>query len=352
MSSSPSMGVSSISAADLAVCLTVFADLLDAGLPAHRALAALESFAPKVLVAVLPTIQAQLRQGKSVAATLDEANIGIPSVVTGVIGAGEMGGGLAAAVRRAAVMMDERAAFRAALVGALAYPALIFASGAASVGVLLFVVLPRFASMLGDVGQDLPASTSIVLATADVLRGAAVPVLFGTAAVTVALRVCVSTPEGRRRWHSWLLNAPLLGDVRFAAATGRSCGALAALLESGLPLGPALPLAARATGDAALAARFAAARVLLSRGIGLSRAFDQARAVSETGIRLTRAGEESGRLAAMLGHASKLERERATRLTRTSVRLLEPILIISFGAIVALVAGALLQAVYSVRPGG
>jgi type II secretory pathway component PulF len=53
----------------------------------------------------------------------------------------------------------------------------------------------------------------------------------------------------------------------------------------------------------------------------------------------------------MLGHASRLERERAERLTRTSVRLLEPLLIIGFGALVATVAGSLLQAVYSVRPG-
>jgi general secretion pathway protein F len=67
-------------------------------------------------------------------------------------------------------------------------------------------------------------------------------------------------------------------------------------------------------------------------------------------VRLVYAGEESGRLSGMLAHASKLESERATEAVKSAVRLLEPGLILAFGGIVAFVAAALLQAVYSVRP--
>jgi type II secretory pathway component PulF len=52
----------------------------------------------------------------------------------------------------------------------------------------------------------------------------------------------------------------------------------------------------------------------------------------------------------MLSRASTLETERARRLVTSAVRLLEPALILAFGGIVAFVAAALLQAVYSVRP--
>jgi general secretion pathway protein F len=69
-------------------------------------------------------------------------------------------------------------------------------------------------------------------------------------------------------------------------------------------------------------------------------------------VRLVGAGEETGRLAELLEHAARIERERAQDITRAAVRLLEPGLILVFGALVALVAAALLQAVYSVRPGG
>ena len=119
----------------------------------HRALASLEHFVTGPLLRALPSVQAELRQGRSLAIALESAGIGIPPIVIGVIGAGENGGGLAASVRSAAGMMEEAASYRAALIGALAYPALLLASGAVSVAVLVLVVLPRFAGMLGDMGQ-------------------------------------------------------------------------------------------------------------------------------------------------------------------------------------------------------
>ena len=74
--------------------------------------------------------------------------------------------------------------------------------------------------------------------------------------------------------------------------------------------------------------------------------------VTPGALRLARFGEESGRLAELLGQAGRLEEAAAHRALRTLVGLLEPLLIVGFGAVVAFVAAALLQAVYSVRPAG
>jgi type II secretory pathway component PulF len=54
----------------------------------------------------------------------------------------------------------------------------------------------------------------------------------------------------------------------------------------------------------------------------------------------------------MLAHGAKLEREHAVDQTKAIIRFLEPSLIVVFGGIVAFVAAALLQALYSIRPGG
>jgi len=54
-------------------------------------------------------------------------------------------------------------------------------------------------------------------------------------------------------------------------------------------------------------------------------------------------------VAAMLERAARIEAERADRLTRGAVRVIEPTLIVTFGGVIALVAAALLQAMYSVR---
>jgi type II secretory pathway component PulF len=93
-----------------------------------------------------------------------------------------------------------------------------------------------------------------------------------------------------------------------------------------------------------------AAREAVVAGAPLSRALADHDAVTPTVVRLARAGEESGTLGPMLARAAAMEAERAERLVRNAVRLLEPALILLFGGIVAFVAAALLQAVYSVRP--
>jgi len=336
--------------ADVGLGLRILADLLDAGMPAHRALRALGELAPDRWREALPSIEGGVRQGRGIAAAFGAVDGALPPIVIGVVRAGEAGGALSAAVRRAAEIVEAAAATRAAILGALAYPALLTAAGAASVGVLVLVVLPRFAAILGDIGQPLPRSTMFVLSAAAFVKAAIVPAIIAGMIAAVAWRAWTSRDEGRRRWDDIVLALPLIGAVRFASATSRACAALAALIDSGMPVAAALPFAGRATGNASLTARFADARTILTRGTGVATALAESSAVTPAAIRLVRAGEESGRLSGMLHHAAAIERDRAGRLTRACVRTIEPVLILFFGAVVALVAGSLLQAVYSVRP--
>ncbi|GJG89832.1 type II secretion system protein GspF [Gemmatimonadetes bacterium T265] len=337
--------------ADLALGLRALATLLDAELPMGRTLAAFADLAPASWRPALPAIEGAVREGRGLSAALESAPVRVPPVVVGLLRAGEAGSGLAGAVRQAADLTERTARTRAALRSALAYPALLAAAATASVALLVGVVLPRFAALLEGIGQELPWSTRVVLAAAAVARGGAVPALGLAGATAVAWHAWTRTPAGRVAWHAALLRAPGLGTVRSAAATARAAAALAALLERGVPVAAALPHAARAAGDAAVEARLTDARAGIVAGESVAAALARTRAVTPTMVRLTRAGEASGKLAAMCAHAARLEAERAETLVAQTVRLVEPTLILGFGAVVALVAAALLQAVYSVRPG-
>jgi general secretion pathway protein F len=341
----------SLPMAELALTLRLLADLVEAGLPIGRALHALETLAPPGFAAVLPHIRRSVREGRSLAQALGDSTIALPAEVLGIIQAGERGSGLAAAIRQAAGLCEETAAVGAAIRGALTYPLLLASAGVVSVGLLVGIVLPRFATILGDLGQALPPTTRLVLDAAALARASAGPALLAGAVGLVLWRTWTGTPGGRRSWHALLLATPLVGETRAAAASARICATLGALLQSGVPVAPALRSAAHATGDVELTARLLAARTEVAQGARLSAALAAHAAATPVVQRLVRAGEESGRLPSMLMHAAKLERERAARRVRGAVRLLEPALIIAFGGVIALVAAALLQALYSVRPG-
>lgn len=340
----------SIAVRDLALGLRVLSDLLDAGLPVSRALRAFEELAPSSWRIAIPHLQQRVREGSSLAQALASGPVAIPPVVIGIVQAGEATGAAGLAVRRAADLTESSAATRAALQAALTYPAILAFAGVASIAILVGVVLPRFADMLGELNQDLPTATRIVLTTSRVARQVALPLGGLIAAAVVLWRAWVTTDKGRLCWHEALRRVPLIGSVRRSAATARAALSLSALLESGIPVVEAIGFAARSAGDAAMQRRIAAAGHDIAAGRSLSAAFLASDALTSTAVQLLRAGEETGRVSGLLAHAAKLEQERSERITKTAVRALEPALIFAFASIVALVAAALLQAVYSVKP--
>src|SRR5205085_11383450 len=112
----------------------------------------------------------------------------IPPLVIGIAQAGEAGTGIGPAVRRAAELTESTAEMQAAVRSALAYPIVVAAAGVCAIGVLITVVLPRFAKILGDLGQALPPSTQMVLRGADIGHALLLPGLIGGAVIFAVWR--------------------------------------------------------------------------------------------------------------------------------------------------------------------
>ena len=341
-----------INADDLALGLRALATLLGSGIPIARALTILEDMVPAAWLPSLPDLRHRVEQGEHLGAALEASSLPLPPHVIGVIGAGEAGSGLAPAVEGAAQLLETRAATRAALRNALAYPSILALAGSASVVLLVGLVLPRFASLLADSGQTLPATTRLVLALGAAAHTALIPAFFLLAGAVALWRAWVARPDGLARWHRLLLEAPGVGPIRQSAAAANACSALAALLGAGVPLATALPPAARAAGDKAVELRLLAARRRIATGERISSALRAESALTPTVARLVRLGEETGRLSQMLAHAGAIESAQAIQRLQRAIRVLEPALILLFGGVVMIVAAALLQAMYGLRPGG
>jgi len=164
-----------LSAADLALGLRILADLFESGLSVSRALHAFDELAPRGWRPALPHIRQAVREGQSLAAALSSAPVVIPGLVIGIAQAGEAGGGIGPAIRRAAELTESSAEMRASIRSALAYPVVVAGAGVMAIGILITVVLPRFAKILADLGQTLPASTRAVLRGAAAVHAGLVP---------------------------------------------------------------------------------------------------------------------------------------------------------------------------------
>lgn len=332
---------------------TVFrslASLVEAGVPLDKALHATAAVAADRLKPVLQRVDTRVREGSSLGAALAAEEGAFSGVTIGLVRAGERGVGLDTALSQVATQLERQAETTARIRGALAYPLLLAGVGTLSVGVIVIFVVPRFVALLADVGQALPPATRLLIALSAAVRHFGLVLAAAVAGAGVLLGRLVH--ERREPWHCWLLAVPLVGRLRHAFASSRVCRTLGALLGTGTPALPALAIAAEAAGDAAVSARLARARSLVAEGAALSTALSSTRAVTDGALQLITIGESSGQLPSLLEKAAELEERDAERRLRTLVTFLEPALILAFAGLVAFVAAALLQAVYSLRPGG
>ncbi len=347
----PSTSRRRASQTDQAAGLRSLATLLEAGIPVRRIPATLAPLVPASWAGAVDEISAHLREGRAFAAALDSSSLGLPRDVVEIVRAGESAGQLASSVRVAANEMEARVAARAALLGALAYPCILALTAVVAVALLVGIVLPRFAKILAEAGGVLPPSTLALLEAAHVARAGFLPTIIIVAAVAVLARQWVRHDAGRQAWHRMLLGVPAIGVIRRALASSRFCGALAALLKSGTPLAVALRHAAPASGDAHVTFQVERARSAVIGGASLSYALRQHPALADSTVRLIQVGETSGELTRMLSHCTHIEHERAQERMKSLMRLVEPTLILFFGGIVAVIAAAMLQALYSLTPG-
>lgn len=334
---------------ELAQTFDMLASLLEARLSLSRAMPVLSRSAPPRARAWLNDIATALKNGASLSQAFREGGLDDPGSIA-LIRAGEATGKLAEAMRRVAEMLESREEARRRLTSALSYPALLLIGSAGAAFLLVGVVLPRFAQLLGDLGQAPPPLTAFVLAAGQVAAWAVWPSAILLVSLWWIFATQFKTPE-RRRWRDGvLLDLPQIGEFRARLASSRACETLGAMLSAGLSLAPALRLAAEASGDASLEARLLLTRQAVIEGGSLTGALRAQAALSDDAIALLAAGEEAGRLPQMALQGARLDREWTTRRLQLALRVLEPSLIVGFGLVVALVAGALLQAVYSVRP--
>jgi type II secretory pathway component PulF len=342
----------SASRRDLAIAFRGIAALVAAGVPLERAMAATEPLARGQLRDTLAAAGARLREGASLAQALAASRGVVPGVALGMIRAGERGSQLGAALEQVAAHLEQEADLVAHVRQALTYPLLLAVAGVVSVLVIGTVVVPRFAAILSDLGQDLPLATRVLLGGSQLLSRFWMPLIAAGAAATWGAVEWVRRPAGRRRLDEALLTLPGIGPVRHALATARVTRALGGMLQAGMPLLPALDAAREAAGDCAVGDRLARVRERVVQGGALAAALERERALSASALQLVAVGESSGRVAEMALRAGDLAAQEAERGLRTLVTALEPALIVAFGGLVAFTAAALLQAVYSLRPGG
>lgn len=336
---------------ELAIVFRSLASLTGVGVPLEKALAATTPLASQRMAPELESWRSALHEGGTLSTAMHASGGLIPPVVIGILRGGERGSQLSLALDQVAQQLEQEAELQGRVRQALAYPALVAGAGVVSVAVITTLVLPKFAGLLSDLGERLPPATRLLIGISDFVRADGAFALMVIVAGVAAFASWVRTPAGAAWWTTRLIALPLIGPLRLTLASARFNRAIGAMLHTGLSILPALDAAGSAIGDDAVSRRVSRARERVAGGESLCAALAREQACAPAVLPVLAVGESSGQLALMAMRAGQLAAQEAERRLTMLVSLLEPVLIIVFGGMVAFVAAALLQAVYALRPG-
>src|SRR5437870_145479 len=304
------------------------ATLLGAGVPLDRALAFTAQYASHTgLAETVRQVRRAVQGGSSLADALARHPRYFDPLFVTMVSAGEASGALDVVFARLSEHLEESAELRSQVLSALLYPALMAVVATIGVIVLLGFVIPRFAAILSDVGGTLPLSTRLLLGASALLTKVWWLWLLLGATAAYLIPSALARPETRRRWHAARLAWPWIGDIELKYSTARFART------------PATNLVVQESVDRAAAA--------LTEGSALAPSL--AGTLPPLALQMIAVGEESGRLEELCLRVADTYDGEVRRALRTGVALLEPALILAFGALVGFVALAMLQAIYGIN---
>ncbi|MEQ8265308.1 type II secretion system F family protein [Pseudohaliea sp.] len=326
------------------------ATLLRAGLPLDRALKVLLEMASSPGVrGLLELLLKDVKGGKSLSAALAPHADVFGNFYINMVRSGEASGELSLVLDRLVETLENARRNRDSVISALIYPAILLVVATLSIAVMLVFVVPQFETLFEDMGEALPALTRVVLGLADFVAAWGWLLLLLLGAGGVAAWRWLRTPEGEEALHRRLLGLPLFGGMVFEFEVAKFARTLGTLLGSGVPLLQSLGIAIDTVDNRVVREALRALPPAVKSGRRVSASLEESALFTPLVIQMARVGEESGRLDAMMLELARVFDDHVESSVKRALTLLEPVLILFMGFVIAVIIIAILMGILSVN---
>lgn len=324
--------------------------LLRAGLPLDRALKVLIDMdgQPNMRV-VLAALLKSVKGGKALSIALQPFQAVFGSFYLSMVRAGEASGQLSEVLERLVEHLESAKATRDSVASALIYPSILLVVAVLSIVVMLGFVVPQFENLFNDMGDALPPMTKAVVGAANFIKAWGVLLAVAAVAAVLAFRHWAKTPAGKESLDRRLLSLPIAGRIAFEYELSKFARTVGTLLGNGVSLLKAIQIAIDTVGNVPLKTALDVLPPAVKAGKRMSIAMEETKMFTPMVIQMTRVGEESGRLDGMMLELAKVFETHVASGIKRLLTLLEPLLILTMGFIIALIIISILMGILSVN---
>ncbi len=336
-----------IGGSDFLILNQQFNTLIKAGLPILRALDLLADRAtsPK-LRPVLSKVRDRVREGKSLSEAISEAGVFSKVYATAIL-AGEKSGNLPGVLDYYIAYQRVSTGVKKKILATLVYPVLLITVASIIVTYLVTFVIPKFAVLYNDLHVELPGPTRFLIAVTVDYRYMVIGAIALFFLAIVAVFLWSRTEEGGEAFDRLKFRIPVLGDTLLKFQVAQFARTLATLLTGGTPLVAGLQTAADAISSKLVRSTVTQATQMVREGESLHSALATRGTMPALALDMIEVGESSGALAPMLTSIAEFYEEEVSVRLSALVAVIEPVILIFMGLLVAFILISLYLPIFS-----
>jgi len=290
---------------------------------------------------VLLDVAKRMEEGETFSAAIAHHPRVFSNLFVSMARAGEEGGSLAKVLADLATYLEDEVALRRKVKAATTYPAFIAGFFCCAVGAVVFFLIPRFEKIFKGFGAELPLLTRAVMGASRLIIDNVHFIFLALIAVAVGLLLGRRTAKGRYALDEFKLRVPIFGKLFRKVVLARVTSALATLLENGVSMVSSLEIVAAIAGNVVVGDAINRSRQAIIRGSSLAAELKKYQLFPPMLTQMTAAGEQSGRMSTMLRRFAKFMDEEVKTTVAGLTAIIEPLLIVLLGGVVAVVVLAI-----------
>ena len=333
---------------DLAMFSRQLQTLLESGIPLTRALHTLSyQTTNRDLSQVLNQTAQSVDSGMSFSDSLMNFPDVFSSMYINMIKSGEVSGNLDEVLKQLADQLDRDKSLIDNIKAATFYPLVVLSFAFLVVIAMLVGVVPVFMNFFPE-GMELPVLTKIVIGISSSLRSYWYLYIIAIIALVYGIRYYLLTPSGSRNWDRIRFKLPVIGPLLYRVVMARFARIMSTLLAGGIPVLQALETAGPAAGSTLVAESINVTGVKIQEGKNLAVPLEESGIFSPMLVQMVAVGEESGNLPEMLSRVAGFYEEEVATMAKGLASVIEPLLIIVVGCIVAFIVISLYLPMFNV----
>ncbi len=321
--------------------------LLETGNSLQPSLLALKAQMNKsAMVTLLDQLIDDIEQGLQFSTALSRHPDVFSQTYINLIAASEDGGYMHEVLEQLLDMEQKREELQQIIFSALSYPAFLLLFALGVIIFILVVVFPKFADLFSMIADELPATTTFLMGTSEVISQHWITISVASLGLLVAYQYWAHTAAGIKQRDWAKLYWPGLRQVFPRIYLVHSLRVLSLSLGNGVNIIDSLHSCRDVVNNRLYQQFIDEVEEHVERGEGMAGAFSDNRFIPPLVAQMIKTGEDSGNLSRVLQRLADYYENELSRQLRTLSKMAEPVMLLIMGALVGIIVSSLILPIF------